>query len=171
MSSWLDPRSIDGGIDELPLPIERGSLALCGKHVVGPDHAAALARAGATTIVCLVEAHELDDRYPDYLAWLHEHRGHDAVWFPIHDLHAPALERALPFLHDLVARLDRDERLLMHCAAGIGRAGTMAACLLVELGTPAAEALALVAASRPMAGPEAGSQLELVHAMEARRLS
>jgi protein-tyrosine phosphatase len=169
MSSWLGPRSVDGGIDVVPLPRGAGVLSLCGKHVVGPDPVAALARADATTVVCLVEAHELDDRYPAYLAWLHEHRGHDAVWFPIHDLHAPALDRALPFLHELLTRLDRGEHLLMHCGAGIGRAGTMATCLLVERGMSADEALALVAASRPMAGPEVGTQLELVRALEAHR--
>ena len=169
MSTWPGPRSRDGGIDPVPLPIDSGALSLCGKHAIGPDHAGALERAGATTVVCLVEAHELDDRYPEYLAWLHEHRGHDAVWLPVHDLHAPSLDRALPFLDDLVVRLLRGEGLLMHCGAGIGRAGTMATCLLVELGVPAQEALALVAASRPMAGPEVGSQLDLVNELAAHR--
>jgi len=163
--TWLGERGRDGGIDTIPLPIATGTLSLCGKHVVGPDPVAALQRADATTMVCLVEAHELSDRYPDYLTWLGEHAGAGAVWFPIHDLHAPPLERARHLLTDLVARLRRDERLLMHCAAGIGRAGTMAVCVLIELGVPADEALDIVAAARPMAGPEAGTQMDLVRAL------
>jgi predicted protein tyrosine phosphatase len=170
---WLGERGRDGGIDRVPLPIATGALSLCGKHVVGPDPVEALVRADATTMVCLVEARELADRYPDYLDWLRVHAGPTtdaaadtaALWFPIHDLHAPTLERARPFLGDLVDRLHRDERLLMHCAAGIGRAGTMAVCVLMELGVPAQEALTVVAAARPMAGPEAGPQTELVEAL------
>jgi protein-tyrosine phosphatase len=167
--SWLGPRSVDGGIDAVPLPVATGALSLCGKHAIGPDHAAAMERANATTVVCLVEAHELDERYPAYLAWLHERRGHEVVWLPVHDLHAPPLARALPFLADLVERIGRGERLLMHCGAGLGRAGTMAACLLIELGLPRDDALALVAASRPMAGPEVGSQRDLVEQVAARQ--
>jgi protein-tyrosine phosphatase len=167
--TWLGERGRDGGIDAIPLPVATGTLSLCGKHVVGPDPVAALERAEATTMVCLVEAHELSDRYPDYLAWLRDHAGPHgdgtAMWFPIHDLHAPPLDRAQPFLHTLVERIQRGERLLMHCAAGIGRAGTMAVCVLIELGVPADEALAIVAAARPMAGPEAGTQMDLVRAL------
>ena len=46
--------------------------------------------------------------------------------------------------------------LLVHCGAGIGRAGTVAVALLVDMGVPLEDALAHVAAHRPMAGPEAG---------------
>lgn len=169
MTDWLGTRGRDGGIDTVPLPITGGGLSLCGKHAIGPDHAAAMRRCGATTVVCLVEARELSDRYPDYLDWLQANRGGAAVWFPIHDLHAPGLEATMPFLTGLVRRLDDDEHLLMHCAAGIGRTGTMAACLLMELGMDRDSALAHVAAHRPMAGPEVGAQLDLVNALAARR--
>ena len=161
---WLGERGRDGGIDTVPLPIPSGGLSLCGKHAIGPDHAAAMSRCGATTVVCLVETHELADRYPDYLAWIST-AADDRVWVPVHDLHAPTLERATPFLDDLERRVRAGEHLLMHCAAGIGRAGTMAACLLVRLGMDAATALAHVAAHRPMAGPEAGPQADLVTAV------
>jgi atypical dual specificity phosphatase len=89
------------------------------------------------------------------------------VWFPVHDLHAPALPRAEPLLTDLMARVERGEHLLVHCAAGIGRTGTVAACLLVRMGLAVDDALAAVRAARPGAGPEAGTQLELVNAVAA----
>src|SRR5262245_38190819 len=137
---WLGPRGRDGGIDTVPLPVPTSGplpasagLSLCGKHAIGPDYDAAMNRCGASTVVCLVEAYELEDRYPEYLAWLRSERGGRAIWHPIHDLHAPPLDDARALLGELTARLERGEHLLMHCAAGIGRAGTMAACLLVEL--------------------------------------
>ena len=164
---WPSHRSLDGGIDRIPLPGTAGELWLCGKHVTGPDAEAAMARVGATTIVCLNERHELEDRYPDYVAWLVAHRGDRAVWFPIPDLHAPAPADAALLLDDLVARVGRGEHLLVHCAAGIGRAGTIATCLLIRLGMPAADAMAHVAAHRPMAGPEGGAQQALVDAIAA----
>jgi protein-tyrosine phosphatase len=165
--SWPSERSRDGGIDLIPLPRSFGRLWICGKHAVGPDPEAALSRAGATTMVCLNERHELEDRYPAYVEWLTSGNRRRVVWFPIHDLHAPPLYDAIPFLDDLVLRLDHGERLLMHCGAGIGRAGTMAACLLVRLGAGAPDALDVVAAHRPMAGPEMGVQRDLVDAVAA----
>lgn len=168
MTDWLGPRGRNGGIDTIPLPRTSGGLSLCGKHAIGPDHAAAMAQCGATTVVCLVEDYELADRYPDYLSWLRAHVGTSAVWFPIHDLHAPSLPTTEPFITELVRRLDDGEHLLMHCAAGIGRTGTMATCVLMELGVTLADALALVALHRPMAGPEVGAQRDLVNAWASR---
>lgn len=64
------------------------------------------------------------------------------------------MDRALGLLADLVVRLERGEHLLVHCVAGIGRAGTVATCLLIELGMGHEAAPAHVAAHRPTAGPE-----------------
>lgn len=153
----------DGGVHEIPLgPLVGlgGRLWLCGKHVVGPDPEALLDRLGADGIVCLTERHELADRYPAYVSWLE--RDPRAMWFPVHDLHAPPLDAARPFYGSLLDRLAGGERLIVHCAAGIGRAGTTAVAVLVLAGWELTDALAHVRAHRPMAGPEAGSQLELL---------
>jgi protein tyrosine/serine phosphatase len=159
--SW----SLDGGIHEVPLPHVGGRLWLCGKHVVGPDPDAALQRVEADTIVCLVEQHELADRYPNYVAWLSVAPPTRAVRFPINDLSAPGLTTMRPFLDDLVARLRRGDGLIVHCGAGIGRAGTTAVAVLVLLGEPLDAALTQVRAHRPMAGPEGGMQMALVRAL------
>lgn len=169
---WPGGRARDGGIDPVPLPDGRGEVWLCGKHAIGPNVHAALARTTATTVVCLTERHELLERYPDYVAWLLEQQQAGAapdraIWFPISDLHAPSLERVVPLLTDLRTRLDNGERLLVHCAAGFGRTGTVVICLLVALGMNAATASALVASCRPMAGPEVGAQRDLVAAVAA----
>jgi protein-tyrosine phosphatase len=169
MTSWPTGRSRDGGIDEIPLPRSEGRLWLCGKHVVGPDPEGALALVGAGVVVCLTQAGELSDRYPDYVTWLHANRGRRAMWFPIDDLHAPTVERAAPFIDEIVTRLDGGGALVMHCAAGIGRSGTMAVGVLLAMGMALDDALALVAAHRPMAGPEVGAQRALVDALAARQ--
>lgn len=161
----------DGGVHEVPLPPGvPGRLWLCGKHVVGPDPAGVLQRLGASTIVCLVEPHELNARYPHYVEWLRAEQGHRAEWFPVHDLHAPDLAVARPFLDSLAERLREGDRLVVHCGAGIGRAGTTAVALLVLLGEPVEVALAHVRAHRPMAGPEVGGQLAFVHEL-ARQIT
>lgn len=170
MTGWPTGRSRDGGIDEIPLPRCDGRLWLCGKHVVGPDPEGTLARVGAGVIVCLTQAAELNDRYPDYVSWLRTSVGDGrAMWFPIDDLHAPDVERAALFIDDVVARLDGGEALVMHCAAGIGRSGTMAVGVLLAMGMTLDDALAQVAAHRPMAGPEVGAQRKLVEALANRR--
>ena len=59
-------------------------------------------------------------------------------------------------------RLQHGEHVVVHCAAGIGRAGTTAVALLMLLGVDIDNALATVRAHRPMAGPEVGAQLDLI---------
>ncbi len=160
------PRSIDGGLDQVPLPAERaGALWLCGKHVVGPDPEAALVRAGgADVIVCLSQAHEIEARFPHYTEWLRANHGGRALWWPVHDLHAPPLDDARRWVGELVDRLDQGQGIIVHCGGGIGRAPTLAVCVLIALGSTAAAAVDHVAAHRPMAGPESGAQAELVAA-------
>lgn len=168
---WPRGRARDGGVDRIPFPAPDGSLWLCGKHAIGPDPDGLIASIGITTVVCLTERHELADRYPDYVTWLDRHRGEGAVWFPIPDLHAPPLERIVPLVDEVCGRIDRGEHVLVHCAAGIGRAGTLATCVLVATGAELDDALGVVAAHRPMAGPEVGAQRELVEAFAAARRS
>lgn len=162
---WQRERSRNGGADRIPLPGVAGGLWLCGKHFIGPDPESALRKTGASTAVCLSQAPELADRYPDYVEWLDTNAGGRAVWFPVPDLHAPDVELAAALVADLRRRIEADEVLLVHCGAGIGRAGTIAAALLMAMGIGLDEAVATVAASRPMAGPEAGAQRELLEAL------
>ena len=167
---WPRDRSLDGGLDQVPTPVEGGALWLCGKHLVGRDPQAALARVGGPgVIVCLNEVHELIDRYPDYVHWLTDAHGRgDAVWHPIPDLHAPGLDDAVSLAAEIAGRIGRGEHVILHCGAGIGRAGTMAAAALMTMGVPRIDALATVAAHRPMAGPEVGPQHDLLLALEPR---
>ncbi|MGD9794124.1 MAG: dual specificity protein phosphatase family protein [Acidimicrobiia bacterium] len=166
--SFFTERHRNGGIDEVPVEGASGRLWLCGKHFVGPDPEGALARIEGDVIVCLNEAHEIERRYPGYIEWLVAHQPRRAVWHPIADLHAPDVEDAVGLTEQVRERLVDGEVVLVHCGAGIGRAGTLAVAVLMSMGASPPDALALVAASRPMAGPEAGVQRELIEALRSR---
>lgn len=149
-------------IDRVPLPSTAGSLWLCGlRDVVGrPD--GVLSDTGATTMVCLNERTELVRRSPAYLQWLHANQPDRALWFPIRNFHAESADATMPFLDMIVERLERGEGVVMHCALGQGRAGTMAVCLLMRLGATQDEAVQTVAGHRVFAGPADSSQWALV---------
>ena len=153
----MTERSRNGGIDEVALPHGDGRLWLCGKHFVGPDVEAVLARTGASAIACLTEGHELSSRYPDYLEWLVANRGGRAMFTPMPDLHATVADIAV-IVDGIRTRVDAGEGVVLHCGAGIGRAGTIAAAVLVSMGVTLDDALATVLASRPTAGPQSVEQ-------------
>jgi atypical dual specificity phosphatase len=166
----ISARRTHGGVDEVPLPHHvPGRLWLCGKHVIAPDPDAVLNQIGATTVVCLTQAHELEARWPDYVAWLRAEPATRALWRPIDDFGVPPAEARQPLLDDLAARLLAGDGLVIHCAAGIGRSGTTAAALLVGFGMSVDEARAHVRRHRPMAGPEAGEQLDWLSEIAAQR--
>ena len=92
------------------------------------------------------------------------------VQAPIGDFSAPdkdfedAWAAAAPALH---AVLEAGGTVAVHCRAGLGRTGTVAARLLVERGASAAEAVAAVRAARP-GTLETGDQVAHVHAVAAK---
>jgi len=159
---WPRGRSVDGGVDEIPLGSVPGRLWLCGKHAIGPDPERLLDAVQASFVVCLTERHELVDRYPAYVAWLDQHAPARAAWLPVPDLGAPPVEQFARIVGTIADRLTASETVVVHCAAGIGRAGTVAAGVLMQIELPHDDALAHVAAHRPMAGPEAGAQQRLL---------
>ena len=156
--------NIDGGIHEIPLPSLAGRLWLCGKHFIGPDPERVLESVSADHVVCLVHERELRDRYDGYITWLQS--TDRATWYPIYDLSSPPIAEILPLYQGVVDRLSRNESVIVHCAAGIGRAGTLAVAVCQLTGMPLEEALQHVRKRRPGAGPEVGSQLDAVIALE-----
>jgi len=107
---------------------------------------------GAQAVVTLIEDTEFDLLSVTGLGDAAEARGMDWHHFPIPDLGAPT-PRAMARWRELSPRLHRileaGGRVLVHCRGGLGRAGIVAALLLIERGHPADEAITLVRAARP----------------------
>jgi predicted protein tyrosine phosphatase len=119
-----------------------------------------LAEAGITACVDLTEAGAMGS-YDELLPGVAHHS------VPIGDFGVPA-DPEMTRILDLVDRLLADgERVYVHCAAGIGRTGTVVGCYLVRHGTPNATALARLAELREPTGssytsPEMPAQRALI---------
>ena len=158
--TWLNERQRDGGIDEVQVDGASGSLWLCGKHRIGPDPEAVVASVDASVVVCLTEAHELVDRFPAYVEWLMSDPR--ARWFPIPDLSVPDEDEWTSFIEGMLSEVRSGKHVIVHCAAGIGRAGTAACSVLLAAGLSLSEAERRVAASRPGAGPQSREQASFI---------
>ena len=160
------PFNTTGGIHEVPAGTP-GRLYVCGKHHIGPDVTAVLADTNNAHVVCLVETHELEHRYDAYLGWLRANDGKAATWAPIHDMHAAGFTESLSLFTRIADMLRNGTNVVVHCAAGIGRAGTTAAGALMMLGMKSDAALAHLRAHRPMAGPQTMVQQLLLDQLQA----
>ena len=107
---------------------------------------------GATAVVTLLEPKELTLLRVERLG--EEILRRNMLWFhlPIVDVSIPddRFEQEWDVAgEELRSILRRGLDVLVHCRGGLGRAGTIAARLLVELGTEPAKAIANVRAVRP----------------------
>jgi len=107
---------------------------------------------GASVVITLLEDTELQD------LGVRELGRHvvdlNMVWLqlPVRNMAVPDErfdEKWRVVLPSLCNLLREGQRILIHCREGIGRAGLVAARLLLELGVPAAESLKIVRRARP----------------------
>lgn len=100
-------------------------------------------RARLSLVLCLTPRDEIVTASPDY------HRAITDGSLPFAWLSLPMRNYGLPLnqagfrtgIERAAAALAVGDSVLLHCAAGMGRTGTAAACVLKSLGLPAEEAL------------------------------
>lgn len=117
-------------------------------------------RAHLALVVCLTPSTEMQELSPAY------HRAVAQGDLPFRWQNLPmrnfGLPQDAPGFRDAIARIAQALRdgdaVMLHCAAGMGRTGSAAACVLKALGLPAQEALQRVrdAGSNPQNALQAG---------------
>jgi ADP-ribosyl-[dinitrogen reductase] hydrolase len=159
-----DPTSGALRVDELAIP---GGGVIGMTHLPGRRHVDgggrrwerdleadldAIEAWGARAVVTLVESREFQlYGVPDFIAALRRRR---FAWLhlPIADMAIPGPGFATAWDREgpgVLARIAAGERILVHCAGGLGRTGMFAARILVEFGAEPAVAIAAVRAVRP----------------------
>lgn len=154
---------------------------LAGEHpgLVGvealPERLAALADMGITHFVDLTST---DDPVPVYQPVPGPQGVGRRINHPITDFGVPSEQGMQAILRDMQAALDQGGKVYLHCRAGIGRTGTVAATWLVSQGLPPQQALDLLArkwqavdkhAQEPQS-PETEAQREFVRRWSSLRI-
>lgn len=104
-------------------------------------------------IAVLATGAEIKDGSPEYLEAIEaDSLGMEVLLCPLSGDTAPFKNKQLPkTIHRVADEIQRGGRALIHCSAGVERTGTVATCVLVQLGVPlsTAQRLVLQAGSGP----------------------
>lgn len=106
---------------------------------------------GANIVVSLIEDHEFEELGVPTLAEEVRRKGMTWHHLPIKDMSPPdgRFQALWPQLGDeLINALKNENRIFFHCKGGLGRTGTVVACLLIESGMAADDAINAVRIAR-----------------------
>lgn len=146
--------------------IEPMRLALMPRPRAGDwleDEVDAWAAARIKLVVSLLEAHEIHDLSLHDEAALCARAGIEFFSFPIVDRGVPAsFLETQNLVKDLAGRLRNGDAVAIHCRAGIGRSGLIAACVLASLGLPLPSIFPLLSLARGVSVPDTVEQVAWV---------
>ena len=144
--------------------IGSGSLSVMDKPVAGEwldESMAAIAQSGISQIVSFLERSESWELGLDKEAELAERHGMEFVSYPIPDRGLPAsMTDYLALTKRLYHHAAGGEHIVIHCRAGIGRTGMVAAGVLLHCGFEPDEALEHISLKRGVTVPDTDEQIE-----------
>ncbi|KAF2354363.1 CDKN3 domain [Trinorchestia longiramus] len=105
-----------------------------------------LVRLGITDAIVLLGKGELRKYRSPALLSMYQKNNIQAHYHPFEDGSAPSIDLAMNILDKTIDILQNGRRILIHCMSGVGRTGTIAACLLqwLDEDLPAEDSVALV---------------------------
>ncbi len=117
---------------------------------------------GVDVVVSLLEQAEIPGHVEDERG-LCDEVGLEFMWFPIRDGSVPPSKPAFKTLiANLADAVEVGKSVAIHCRAGIGRSGLVAACVLNRLNIDAGVAMDLIAESRTIEVPQTEEQRQWV---------
>ncbi len=150
---WIDNLS-SGRLGVMPRP--------CGGDWL-EDEISALKQLEVDAVVSLLESHEVADLDIAAEQELCEAQDIEFLSFPVVDRNVPvSLPEFSRFAGKVASSLRGNKSVVVHCRQGIGRAGLLAACVLILNGISADEALSRISQARGCAVPETEEQKAFV---------
>ena len=142
--------------------IGNGFLAIMARPAVEPgaiDPFATMANIGVQLVVSLLEPSEARSLGLDNERELVKSCGMDYVTFPIPDMGQPvSVEEFAKLAQVLSKQIGAGVNTLVHCRAGIGRSGLVAAGILMQAGANPEQALEQISKYRGVRVPETSAQ-------------
>ncbi len=146
--------------------IGSGSLSVMAKPVSGEwieDEFSSISMFGIDRIVSLLESHEVYDLGLEMEKTLSEKNGMEFISYPIPDRGLPnSIDDFLRFTKRLYNEAAGGLNTVIHCRAGIGRTGMIAAGVLLHCGFEPIEAFDLISKKRGVAVPDTQEQVDWV---------
>ncbi len=126
---------------------------------------------GTKVLVTLIEEFEMKRASIPTLRQSARRAGMKSLWFPITDVSTPRFpEDPVPLVREILEHLAAGDTVIVHCMGGLGRAGTIAACVLAARDVEPEKAIELVRAARPGA-LETDAQVAFVGRLQEAWLS
>ena len=151
-------------------PIGSGFLAVMAKPLSGEwieDEFSGIAQTGVLQIISLLESHEEYEVGLKNEKSLTEKFGMHFISYPIKDRGLPeSVEKFSVFTKKLYHQIAEGRSTVIHCRAGIGRTGIVAAGVLLHCGFSAKDAFDLISNKRRVQVPDTEEQYNWIESNE-----